>query len=157
MNRLNKDIPLLLREKIGKDLKPENIVGYHYCIGYCISDWDFPVENYYYEEEECNIGEVLKINGIDKADDRYASSEQKYCEKVPDEPFVSQNRGHFSSFFAEGSCQWPTLYWAYIDIKYTCEQEDKTLRVKEHDRDSVANGDFEKLRLWLYNMVTQKK
>ena len=153
MSKRNNDIPILLREKLGEDFEPKNVVGYDYCIGYCISDWDFPVENYYYEEEECNIGESLKTSGINQACERNDFSEQKCYENVPDEPFVSKNRGHYSSFFKEGSCQWPSLYWAYIDVRHMDGQEEKTIRFKESDRDSVGDGNFEKLRQWLYMQV----
>ena len=50
MNTLQKDVPLLLREKCTKDLI-ENIQGYYYSVSYETTDWDFPIDNDHYDEE----------------------------------------------------------------------------------------------------------
>ena len=50
MNTLQKDIPLLLREKLGEDLV-ENIQGYYYSVSYETTDWDFPIDNIHHDEE----------------------------------------------------------------------------------------------------------
>ena len=50
MNTLQKDIPLLLREKLGEELV-ENIQGYYYSVSYETTDWDFPIDNTRHDEE----------------------------------------------------------------------------------------------------------
>ena len=49
MSKLNNNIPILLREKLGEDFEPEHVLGYRYAAGYWEEDessWDLPIRDF---------------------------------------------------------------------------------------------------------------
>ena len=66
MTERNINVPLLLREKLGEELEPENVLGYKYSSGYWEEDdtsWDFPLRDFI--EDPC-----LKVYFADEQNDR---------------------------------------------------------------------------------------
>lgn len=153
MTTTNRDIPLLLREKLREDVDLENILGYHYSIGYNTEDWDFPIQNYYYEQEENWIDGTHKVSG---SRDNSFFCEQIHWGKVPDEPFVAKNRGYYDYYHKKHRGYLSMLCWAYIDVFYKNGDEQETIRIEGKDSQSVVYGDFEGLRMWLENEVTKR-
>lgn len=153
MTTTNREIPLLLREKLGEDVDPENILGYHYSIGYNTEDRDFPIQNYYYEQEENWIDGMHKVSG---SGDKYDFCEQIRWEKVPDEPFVAKNRGYYDYYHKKHRGYLSMLCWAYIDVFYKDGDKQETIRIKGKDSQSVVYGAFEGLRMWLENEVSKR-
>lgn len=157
-----KDIPLLLRDKISPNIDVNGIMSYHYSIGYNTEDWDFPIENNYYEGEEYSIDHHLKTSGINRYRKRGEFKLQECVNDFPavvdsEIPFSSKNRGFYSECFPNASSLALSLAWAYIDVQVFDGQTTKTIRIKEHDRTSVAEGEFERLRQWLYNNINNRK
>lgn len=49
MSKLNNDIPILLREKLGENFDPKWVISYDYSTGYWVEDddsWDCPIRDY---------------------------------------------------------------------------------------------------------------
>ena len=140
-------IPALLREKLGGGLEPEEIVGYQYSIGYIISDWDYPIENYYCEKEEywsddkyMNFG---KRNALEELEDLSRWDKELIGR------FDSMRRGYFEQFYKADNGQWPSLCWAYLYVYIVSRNNLKTIKFQEKDREAVVYGEFEVLRSWL--------
>ena len=149
MNMSNEDIPLLLREKIGKDLKPENIVGYQYSIGYIIEDWDLPIENYYCEKEEYWSDETHK--NTEKKNELEDLEDLSKWDKEMVGSFASKQRGYFEQFYKADNGQWPLLRWACINVFMAGRNNEESIRIETKNREDVISGAFEELRLWLDN------
>jgi hypothetical protein len=147
MNTMQKDIPLLLTEKCGADFEIEKIIGYQYSIGYITEDWDFPIENYYCEKEECWSGgthekteewnELKELEDLSKWDKELIGR------------FSSKHRGYYEDFYKADNGQWPSLCWAYLYVYIVSGNSLKTIKFQEKDREAVVYGAFEELRSWL--------
>ena len=118
MNTLQKDIPLLLREKLGEELV-ENIQGYYYSVSYETTDWDYPIDDTYLDEER------MMTDGT-----------------------YSSNRGFLDYYIRNGrhNSLMLTVNSAYIDIYLS---NGGSIRIEEKDSLSIAYGAFEGLRSWL--------
>ena len=145
----NKDIPLLLREKVGEDFKPENIVGYQYSIGYIIEDWDLPIENYYCEKEEYWSDETHK--NTEKKNELEDLEDLSKWDKEMVGSFASKQRGYFEQFYKADNGQWPLLRWACINAFMAGRNNEESIRIETKNREDVISGAFEELRLWLEN------
>ena len=147
MNALQKETPLLLKEKCGTDFEIENIIGYQYSIGYVIEDWDYPIENYYCEKEG-----YWSSGTHEKTEEWNELKELEDLSKWDKEligRFSSKDRGYFENFYKEDNGQWPSLCWAYIYVYLDNGNSLETIKFKEKDREAVVFGEFEVLRSWL--------
>lgn len=147
MNTFKKDIPLLLREKCGDDFEIEKIIGYQYSIGYITEDWDYPIENYYCEKEECWSDDSYKKTG--EWNELKELEDLSKWDKELIGRFCSKNRGYFEGFYKADNGQWPSLRWAYIYVYIANGNSLETIKIKEIDSDAVVSGAFEELRSWL--------
>lgn len=144
---MQKNIPLLLREKCGTDFEIEKIIGYQYSIGYTTEDWDFPIENYYCEKEEYWSDDTYKKIG-EKNELEDLEDLSKWDKELTGR-FFSKNRGYFENFYKADNGQWPSLRWAFIYVYIANGNNSETIRLKGNDREAVVYGEFEELRLWL--------
>lgn len=147
MNTLQKDIPLLLREKCGADFEIEKIIGYQYSIGYTTEDWDYPIENYYCEKDEYlpddTSKKIVERNELEDLEDL-----SKWDKELIGR-FCSKDRGYFEDFYKADNGQWPSLRWAYIYVYIANGINLETIKFKGKDCEDVVCGEFEGLRSWL--------
>ena len=151
MNTLKKEMPLLLRQKCGDDFEIEKIIGYQYSIGYTTEDWDYPIENYYCEKEECWSDDACKKFGKRKELEDLEDLTKWNKELIG--RFSSMHRGYFENFYKADNGQWPSLCWAYIYVYVVNGNSPETIKYKENDREAVVYGEFERLRSWLENNI----
>lgn len=129
MNTSNKDIPLLLREKVGSGLNITDIQGYRYWVEYETTDWDFPIDNTHFDEE------VIMNDGT-------------YCSRLGFLDYYYRNGEHNSLCLSLNS--------AGIEVFVGEESKRETIRIEETNCSSIAYGAFEGLRLWLKNNLKEK-
>lgn len=158
----SKEPDVNLIEKLKGIIDDRSIMSYHYSIGYSTEDWDCPIENNYYEGEEYSIDHHLKVSGIDKDGKRGEFRPQERVWNFPavvnsEIPFGSKNRGYYASCFPRAKELALSLAWAYIDVHVFAGKETITIRIKESDLASVAEGKFERLRQWLYDNINSRK
>ena len=147
MNTLKEEMPLLLREKCGDNFDIEKIIGYQYSIGYTTEDWDFPIENYYFEKEE-----YWSDDSLEKTEEWNELKDLEDLSKWDEEligRFCPKYRGYFEDFYKADNGQWPSLCWAYIYVYIANGNSLETIKIKETDREAVVSGAFEELRSWL--------
>lgn len=150
-----------LIEKLKSETAGGRIMSYHYSIGYSTEDWDYPIENNYYEGEEYSIDHHLKTSGIDRDGKRGEFKLQEYVNTIPavlnsEIPFSSKNRGYYADCFPQASSLALSLAWAYIDVQVFDGKVTNTIRIEECNQASVAQGEFERLRQWLYDNINNK-
>ena len=87
------EIPILLSERLGAGFAPGNIMGYHYDIGYITEDFDYPIDDYYYEKEENWVDGTHKVSGGDNPEFR----KQIYWGNI-DDPFLAKYRGYYDFY-----------------------------------------------------------
>lgn len=125
---LKNGIPSLLKEKLGVGYNVEDIVGYSFEIGYLMYGYfELPDIEDSYEEKEKKVydGKTVTIE-------------------------CSGNVGYFAeNAYLRGA----DLIDAHIDVYFKDGEEQKTIRIDEEDYDSVFNGPFEQLHLWLWKVV----
>ena len=125
---LTNDIPSLLREKLGVGYNVEDIIGYSFEIGYTM---------YGYFE-------------LPDIEDSYEEKERK----VYDGKTVTIECSGDVGYFAENAyLRGADLVDAHIDVYFKDGESQKTIRIDEEDYDSVFNGPFEQLHLWLRKFI----
>lgn len=144
------EIPILLSERLGAGFAPGNNMGYHYDIGYIKEDFDYPIDDYYYEKEENWVDGTHKVSGGDNPEFR----EQIYWGNI-DDPFLAKYRGYYDFYHKRFHGQLSMLQWAYIDVFVQNGDELETIRIEETNSNSVIYGAFEGLRKWLEKTVSR--